>query len=368
MEMLRAIIVEDDMVSAQHLKDLLQKTNKFKIEAIIRSPLKALTEIEEKLPDIVFLDIEMPGMTGLEIAEYITGLEKAPEIIFVTAYDEYALQAFKVNALDYITKPIDEQELKRVIDKIQKRGFIQDYKINGIKVNALGGFRVFVTPSFELIKWSTAKCEELFAYMLFQEKKIVSKLEIIDILWPEKDEKKSETNLRTTVCRLNQTFKKYGIQAKIKSERNLYKLEIDYVEVDAFFLENLGQSLENKKIDDFMIKRLYPGRLFAGCNYEWSEIAETYYEKLFIQWVKAEVLNSKISQQEPFCIYKILQNLLNIAPFDEELHEQLMCILFKMEGKKSVHTYYERLKKMMFNEMGVEPRKELEDLYKSLMK
>ena len=76
--------------------------------------------IETHKPDIAFLDIQMPELTGLEVAEKLTNYEEPPAVVFVTAYDEYALKAFSVNAIDYILKPFDESDLMRVMGKFEK--------------------------------------------------------------------------------------------------------------------------------------------------------------------------------------------------------------------------------------------------------
>jgi len=265
--MIRALIIDDELIVAQWIAELLKKTGKVHVEKIINNPLEAYDEIRRRKPDIVFLDIEMPEITGLELAEGISALEKAPEIVFVTAYNEYAIEAFKVNAIDYIMKPVNPKELDRVIEKIERRGFINSSEDKRMYIRVLGGFRVTIDDSKEIIKWSTSKCEELFGYMLFQKNKTVSKWEIIDMLWPNKDDKKGETNLRTTICRLNQTFKKYGVRAKIKSEKNVYILEIEDLWIDTFLLENIEEKWEKinqqKKLMETFFE-IYPGPLFKG--------------------------------------------------------------------------------------------------------
>lgn len=367
--MIRALVIDDEFIVAQWIAELLKKTGKIHVEKIINNPFEAYDEIRRLKPDIVFLDIEMPEITGLELAESISALEKAPEIVFVTAYNEYAIEAFKVNAMDYIMKPVNPKELDRVIEKIERRGFINSSEYKRMYIRVLGGFSVTIDDSKEIIKWSTSKCEELFGYMLFQKNKSVSKWEIIDMLWPNKDDKKGETNLRTTICRLNQTFKKYGVRTKIKSEKNVYILEIEDLWIDTFLLENIEEKWEKinqKKLMETFFE-IYPGPLFKGYGYEWSQDDEAYYERLFIQWGKDYVDQRMERKGDDILTYKILQYLLNIAPFNEDLHQRAMKVIFKIEGKKSLHTYYEKFKNDMIKEISVGPKKELQELYIKLM-
>ena len=369
--MIRAFVVDDERIVAQWFAALLNKTSQVEVEKIINNPLEVISEIKKLKPDVVFLDIEMPEVTGLELAEQISSLEEAPEIVFVTAYDEYALQAFRVNALDYMMKPIDPREVDRVIEKIQKRRVLQNNTKETICIRALGGFSIISGIAQEPVKWSTSKCEELFAYMLFQSHKIISKWEIIDVLWPDKEDKKGETNLRTTVCRLNQTFKKYRIDAKIKAEKNVYLLEINNFSVDAFKLENIEEEWQKRQLEDNNImgffSEIYPGNLFGEWRYEWSQPLQVYYERLFIQWGKQYIDRRIEKQEDELLTYKLLEYLLEITPFHEELHERVMQLIFKMEGKKSLKNYYERFESMMFEEIGASPKKEIQYIYKKMM-
>ncbi|HAQ70854.1 LytTR family DNA-binding domain-containing protein [Salibacteraceae bacterium] len=117
--MIRAIVIDDERLARQELKNLLQSFDNIQIVAESGKPEEALDLIERENPDLIFLDIQMPGMTGFELLDELEG--KAPEVIFVTAYDEYALKAFEVNALDYLMKPVEESRLQESIDKIAKR-------------------------------------------------------------------------------------------------------------------------------------------------------------------------------------------------------------------------------------------------------
>jgi two-component system, LytTR family, response regulator len=117
--MIRAIVIDDERLARQELKNLLQSFDNIQIVAESGKPEEALDSIEKENPDLIFLDIQMPGMTGFEMLDELEGT--APEVIFVTAYDEYALKAFEVNALDYLMKPVEESRLQEAIEKIAKR-------------------------------------------------------------------------------------------------------------------------------------------------------------------------------------------------------------------------------------------------------
>lgn len=114
---MRAIIIDDERLARAELKKLLQEFPEVEVIDEAANAEEGISKIEAQRPDLIFLDIQMPGKTGFDM---LSDLEKSPQVIFTTAYDEFALKAFEVNALDYLLKPV---EPKRLADAIQKLHF-----------------------------------------------------------------------------------------------------------------------------------------------------------------------------------------------------------------------------------------------------
>ena len=119
--MLKAILIDDEQSSLNSLKQkILQHCAEIKIIAICDNPQKGITAIEELKPDLVFLDIEMPVINGFTLLQQL--IYKNFELIFVTAYDHYAIKAIRYSALDYLVKPVEIEDLKNAIERaVQKR-------------------------------------------------------------------------------------------------------------------------------------------------------------------------------------------------------------------------------------------------------
>ncbi len=117
--MIKAIIIDDEQASLNSLKLLLQKKCSGEVDVIASStsPVEGLAIIQSLKPDLLFLDIEMPGMTGIDLVRSIPDLQA--KVVFVTAYDAFAIEAFKVSAIDYLLKPVGTEDMKRVIEKIK---------------------------------------------------------------------------------------------------------------------------------------------------------------------------------------------------------------------------------------------------------
>ena len=117
MAKLRVIIADDEQPARNKMKRLLTKIDKVDLIHVAENGLEALENIQSQKPDLVFLDIEMPGLSGLEVAESID-LEQMPAVIFATAYSEHAIKAFELNAIDYLLKPFNEERLRSAIEKV----------------------------------------------------------------------------------------------------------------------------------------------------------------------------------------------------------------------------------------------------------
>lgn len=114
---MRAFLVDDEALALKRLARMLIATGRVEIVGSGTDPVEAVDAVLSAKPDVLFLDIEMPGMTGFEM---LAELDPQPVIVFTTAYDRYALQAFGVNSIDYLLKPIEQAQLDRALDKIER--------------------------------------------------------------------------------------------------------------------------------------------------------------------------------------------------------------------------------------------------------
>lgn len=139
---LRAVIVDDEELARQGLELRLQNFPNVEVLRSCASAKEAISAIIELEPDIVFLDIQMPGMTGIEMIGEIQA-DILPLVVFVTAYDAFALDAFKIHAIDYLLKPVEEVRLaeaiaKAVLQKSQQSAVDEKEKLMGLLVNITG--------------------------------------------------------------------------------------------------------------------------------------------------------------------------------------------------------------------------------------
>ncbi|WP_055747649.1 response regulator [Brevibacillus choshinensis] len=382
--MLRAITIDDEWPNHILLKRAIEQNGQLEVVQQFTHPEMALEKIHELNPDVAFLDIEMPDMNGLELAEKILAMYGQIQIIFVTAYSQYAIEAFKVNALDYILKPVDGQELNRVVRKIVKRTSqkspesakeAHEFMPKG-KILCLGDFEVYGKNSTQKVQWMTAKVEELLAYLIIHLGKPVDKWELCDLLWPHLDPEKAITNLHTSIYRLKKSISNEQVPLQIKSSSNGYWVEleeclIDYQEFERLSLDLLRsnqQSTGEKTMTMFMkAEKYYRGELFGNKAYLWSAARGEGINQMYIRLVyrMAEYFHkNQLIEQE----LEHLKKVLLLFPYEEKACILVMDIYEKLKDKPALMRIYQQYSQYHLKEMGCKPSLKIEQHYEKLLK
>ena len=118
---LRAVLVDDEQLARDELGYLLEQMGGIEVIGQAGNGVEALTAIDRLQPDVVFLDVQMPGLTGFEVARRMVEAQNPSHIIFVTAFDRHAIEAFEVNAVDYLLKPVDQARLELAVQRARRR-------------------------------------------------------------------------------------------------------------------------------------------------------------------------------------------------------------------------------------------------------
>jgi len=135
--MMRALIVDDEIYAREEMETLLEETGEFTVAGKCANAFEAMQAINKEKPDVLFLDVQMPAINGFELLSMIDEAAM-PLVVFVTAYDEYALKAFEESALDYLLKPVEKGRLAKTVEKLKRR-------------SAEGGRPVFASPAIQKV-------------------------------------------------------------------------------------------------------------------------------------------------------------------------------------------------------------------------
>jgi two-component system response regulator LytT len=119
--LLKAVLVDDEQLARDEMGYLLDQIGGVDVIGQAGNGVEALTTIDRLQPDVVFLDVQMPGLSGFEVARRLVSNHAASQIVFVTAYDQHAIEAFEVNAVDYLLKPVDQARLEVAVERTRRR-------------------------------------------------------------------------------------------------------------------------------------------------------------------------------------------------------------------------------------------------------
>ncbi|KOA20677.1 transcriptional regulatory protein YehT [Clostridium homopropionicum DSM 5847] len=367
--MFNAVVVEDEKPILDLMKILISKNEYLNVIGEFTSSKEALSNISKLKPQVVFLDVEMPGMNGIELAREITKYNENIEVIFVTAYEKYAVEAFKVSAINYILKPITEDEINFTVARLLKKNVkaANKKKEKKYKVYCLGNLKLYEGSKNLEIKWPTAKTEELFSFLIYHKGEIINKWNLCETLWSSKDPNSAEHNLHNTIYRLKSTLKKFGINHVIQYEAKGYKINLNDFYCDAFEYENFVDNIV--KINDENIEKyekmitLYKGNLYGDKDYIWGLDWQEKLRNSFSDLIKTaypyymEQKNYNKAEEQ-------LKRLLQINPFDEEAHELLQKVYYYMGDRLKLVNHYEQLRNILKRELNIDIKESTKKLHK----
>ena len=269
--MLTIIVVEDEMLLLQETIDMLCELPNIRVEAAFASSVQALAAMNAGLrADAIFLDINMPEISGIDLAECIAENWPRTNIVFLTAYDEYAIKAFDIGAYDYILKPLRSARLKKTINDLLERRKKNTPRLPSAtwQVNFFGRFCIMADA--ELLVWRGKSVEEVIAYLLVHSPQRFSKEELISQFWPELDYKSGKTNLQVVVSRFRQVLADCE-SIKIHSDKNWYWIETSGLLTDVQRFEELvaiGASISG--LEKLELRKIYNDGYLAENGWMWA--------------------------------------------------------------------------------------------------
>lgn len=210
---------------------------------------KFLKDHKEDKIDIAFLDIEMPGMNGISLAKELKKINPLVNIIFVTAYNDYALEAYKIHASGYLSKPVTAEKIKKELDALRYPLEFKGEK--KLQIKCFGNFEIF--HNGEPVRFSYQKSKEVFAYLVDREGSVINVNELNAVLW-EEDHK---SYLRNLIADIVTTLKNIDCSDVFLKKHNGCCIDVNKVDCDAY---------EYKKGNPNAI-RMYRGEYMA--QYPW---------------------------------------------------------------------------------------------------
>lgn len=286
---MNVVLVDDEFFALQNLRIKLMEIGGAEIVGMYEDVDDFLHSVSEIRPDLVFLDVEMPKMNGFAVLDRILAKGLSPQIIFVTAYGQYAVKAFEIAATDYIVKPVDQERLRQSLDRAARSISASKQEEvrtpQNLRVNCFRTFSLVCGDADLSTGWKTKKAEELLAYLICEKGRFVTKERIAEDLWPEADGDKSLSNLHVAYYYLKLQEKQKGIDLLVESQRGKMRFRLeeawcDLVEFDRLRERGLDQTVTSEARITFLEQAAerYAGPLLADRFYSWAFPLQQKYE------------------------------------------------------------------------------------------
>lgn len=211
-----------------------------------------IKECKDEKIDIAFLDIEMPGMNGISLAKELKKVNPLVNIIFVTAYNDYALEAYKIHASGYLSKPVTAEKIKKELDALRYPLEFKGEK--KLQIKCFGNFEIF--HNGEPVRFSYQKSKEVFAYLVDREGSVINVNELNAVLW-EEDHK---SYLRNLIADIVTTLKNIDCSDVFLKKHNGCCIDINKVDCDAYEYKNGNPNAIRMYRGEYMAQ--YPWPIF----------------------------------------------------------------------------------------------------------
>jgi len=372
---MRIVLVDDELLPLKRLKNLLENSNVpgIKIVGEYTDSLKVIEEIQTLQPNVVFLDIVMPNIDGLALGEKIQELMPDVEFVFTTGFDQYAIDAFNLHAIDYLLKPIQKIRLEKTLERLEQiNNKHKNITTKHTVIKLFGGLNV-VAPNghTQYMKWRTSKAKELFAYMLEHRNEMIYRDTILELFWPESDIDKASKQLYTAIYTIRKTLKNYGVDGvKISSPllNSGYKLVVENIVVDVEqWLSRLKllPPIQQTTVDEHeQIFQMYTGYYLGDCDYLWAESERERLRRLWLHHAQ-QLSEFYIRNESYIAAIKVQEKVQALFSDAEENYFTLMKLYDLLNNTAAVEEQYWLLKKMLQEHLAVEPSEEIEDWYRS---
>ncbi|MBD2843855.1 response regulator [Paenibacillus sp. IB182496] len=375
--MLNVLVIDDERSALDALLDEMNEFDEIAVAGAFTNIMEALEWIKEAhlRVDVVFLDIEMPGMNGLEAAQRIVELDASIDIVFITAYDQYALEAFEVSAVDYLLKPVMTERLAKTIRgrQLAHRRSDEERKSqrgSRLSITCFGIFQLRMGEiGTQIVKWRTNKTKELFAYFVHFREGELHKAHIIRDVFAELDEHRAYATLHTGVYYIRKMIRNYGLDScmQLNYANDCYHFALSGVALD---VEAYWRAVDRDKPVTLSNHRacaraaaLYRGDYMGSSNYIWALPEQRKLRLSFLDLIR-KLSAFYFAEGWLDKAVELLEEAATHSPLLEEGHEMLLDAYGKTGDFDALRRHFERMKGMFRQELGVEPGTAAEAVYR----
>ena len=251
---MRILLVDDEKLQLTRLEESVKSVLPTADIVSYTNPVSALEENKKEKIDIAFLDIEMPQLNGIQLAKALKGINPKVNIVFVTAFNRFALDAMKLRASGFITKPVNEEKVFEEVNGL--RYPVELTPTKKLQIKCFGNFEVF--HNGQPLKFSYSKSKELFAYLVDREGSAININELNAILWEEDH----TSYLRNLISDIQKTLASIGASDVFIKRHNECYIDVTKVDCDAYEYKNNNPEAIRMYRGEYMYQYSWP--IFDG--------------------------------------------------------------------------------------------------------
>ena len=364
---MKALLIDDEPLALKALSKQLEQSGRVQVAAACTNVNEALLLARQLQPDVIFLDIQMPEMNGLEAAELLYEAVGDVDIVFDTAHDELAVQAFEVNATDYLLKPVNYERLSRTLSHLASR---PGRESRASRQSAAAIIRCFHQLQLESgrplpVSWRTAKAQELFAYLVHRRHDPVSKEHLLASLWHDAPSNREFSQLYGTIYQIRKALSSVHMPVRIENTASGYVLQLHNTQLDVELWETGVREAMDTEMTESNLPQcmrcfdMYSGHYFGEYDYIWAESER---ERLRRIWYAFSVklgtfLHQSMRLKEALHVY---HRILTLEPYDEDAQWQTMKLYLDMNNWSAVEKQYTGFVELLRNELDAQPRADIQ--------
>lgn len=341
---MRVVLIDDELNTLNYNAKVVKDVEGLELVAIYQKPSELLRDLEQLEFDVLLSDIELPMMNGLELATKVLDVYPKTYVVFLTAYSEYALDAFKVNAVDYLLKPIKKRDLERFIEKILLYFNPTSELQESFELTYFPEFKI-IQKSAESIKWPTQKAKELCAYFCIHADEPLTREQILRDVWPEILPSQEEGHFHMALYRLRKTLQIYQVPIEIKSSQGSKSGYICQVKIYDQW-KALKKKLKQPLNGNYGFLNHIEAALLIGNDYPWANI----HIEEFSLLIQTAIPNlNDLSSAE-------LYNLTFLFINEQKQLLQVLEVLFRKDKDLANQTWIECQKRMKVYKLLVQTK------------
>jgi len=369
-DVIRAVLIDNEPLALQYFQNKLQNFQQIEVIKTFTSVKLFLSSLPSLDFEVIFLEIKLDELNGLEVADIIKSNRPHVIVIFITSYSDFAIQAYEIGGLDYLLKPISQARLEKTVSRIEHefsmQQLVQQTSNTMLNVQCFNQFATYSNNS--LVSFKTEKTKELFAYFILHPNMPIHRDVLIEILWPDLDYVRAKSNLHTALSYLRKTLNNMGYSNCIIFSNKYYIFEKPNILCDLYEFQDYYSDF--KKLDFPPISlinqclAIYKDGLLIFDDYEWASATRDKLTKSYIELLEKGFQTSIVTESEKAIDY--LNRLLEFDPYNEHKLEQYLQQLVDAGLNTQAYTIFLTYEQKLKEDLALTPSSTLLEMSNKL--